>query len=363
MRILFVTDLSLRTFGNRANSFERKILYGLLRNNHHVIEFSDKDIGRYTSPFKFRPLVQQYANRHLLTTARNFQPELVVISQSGLISNATLAEIKQRHGALIACFTCDALFIADNRERQQSRAAVADALFATTAGAALQALAQPGVCAAYLPNVTEPSIDYLQNHTSAALDIDLLFCGSSEPQEPRFHLIGQLRRELADIRFQVHGLHGQPKLQGGAYYQTLARTRMALNINRQEDYLYSSDRLMQIMGNGILAFIDASSGLQRFFSEREAVFFHDYADLLDRIRYFARHEPARAAVAAAGWRLAHQEFSAQRAAQFMVETTARLPYSHDYLWQDDVYTVGPATAAPPAAVADTAQTALKHRKN
>ena len=45
----------------------------------------------------------------------------------------------------------------------------------------------------------------------------------------------------------------------------------------------------------------------------------------------------RKAVARAGRDFYHRHFSAKDVAQYIVETTFGMPYSKDYIWQDEAY--------------------------
>ena len=140
------------------------------------------------------------------------------------------------------------------------------------------------------------------------------------------------------MRFGVFGMHGNPPLWGIAYDHALADSKMALNLNRYEgDYLYSSARISQLMGNGILTFLHSASGYQRFFSNSEAVFFSDDAELQEQLRDFHHDDAARKTRASQGRQFYQTEFSGQRIAQFIIETTFNLPYSADYCWQDQVF--------------------------
>ncbi len=109
---------------------------------------------------------------------------------------------------------------------------------------------------------------------------------------------------------------------------------MGLNLNRQEgDWLYSSARVAQLMGNGILAFIHQATGLSRFF-EGMAVFFDSPDDLLEKIRHCHRQDDERRRLASAGHDYLHREMSSQRVAQFIIDRTFANPGADAYPWSD-----------------------------
>ena len=51
------------------------------------------------------------------------------------------------------------------------------------------------------------------------------------------------------------------------------------------------------MGNGILTFMHSAAGYQRFFSDAQAVFFDDDAQLQQQLRHFQHDDAARKQVA------------------------------------------------------------------
>ena len=78
---------------------------------------------------------------------------------------------------------------------------------------------------------------------------------------------------------------------------------MALNVSRRNDhYLYSSDRIAQVMGCGLLTFVDRATGLDEFFSDEEVVFYSDEASLLSELdRHLRDDGPASSSGGRQAW--------------------------------------------------------------
>ena len=91
------------------------------------------------------------------------------------------------------------------------------------------------------------------------------------------------------------------------------------------------------MGSGILTALYDGDAMQRFFSDKEAVFFHDVDDLVERLLWFQAHDDARQAVAAAGRAAYHARFGGERVLRFMLETLFRRPFSEAYEWAEETY--------------------------
>lgn len=340
MRIVHVDNLMLRRYGRLKVSSGRNLFCGAIRNNWRVCEFSDRDLAHFAAPLGIRPLGAWRANRRLIETCDNFRPDLVVVGLCDIISNRTLSEIRALlPGVRIACWNVDPLWDDRNVGRLQQRMPVADALFVTTAGKPLRQFCTGRNVVAYIPNPTDSAAEDQDNARKMTFDRDLVFCSGRPPTDARHALIGRLHAALDDrLRFESFGMHGRPAVWGRAYEEVLAGSKMGLNLNHLEDWpLYSSDRIAQLMGNGLLTFLWDKGGMRRLFRDEHVGFFTDAEDLVRRVLEFQADDSRRQAVAAAGRAHYREHFSGQRVMSFIAETTLGIPYSHDYLWADEVY--------------------------
>ena len=340
MRIVHADNLMLRRYGKQKVSSGRNLFLGVIRNNWRVCEFSDRDTARFESPLWIRPLGKWIANRRLIETCDNFRPDLLTVGHCDVITNHTLREIRALlPGIKIGCWNLDSLWQERNVERLRHRMTVSDAIFVTTAGARLRQFCTSRNVVAYLPNPVDPANENQDNSRKTNFDRDLVFCSGHPPTDARHAFIGRLHPALdRHLRFESFGMHGQPAVWGYAYEKVLAGSKMGLNLNQCEDWpLYSSDRIAQLMGNGLLTFLWDKGQMRRLFRDEHVGFFTDFDDLVRRVLAFQADDARRQAVAGAGRAHYHEHFSGQRVMQFMVETTFGLPYSHNYLWADEVY--------------------------
>ena len=340
MKILSVGH-SQRKFGKVANLFSKKLNYGLIRLGHHIYEFDDREVARSQSPFRSRIGGTKRANRRFLEVCENFRPRVILLGHADLISNKTLKQCRALLPEVkIAHWSVDAFYIPRHFKRFQSFLESSDALFATTGGSVLAGFKTPGKRLAYIPNAVDAAIDCLQNDQQDAFDIDLLFCGSPSKEKPRDSIVEKLAGDnrLVNVRFEVRGLMGKPRVYGDEYDQLLKRSKMALNLSRDNDSpLCSSDRISQLLGNGLLTFIPESTGLKEIISTEEAVFFRGYEDLIDKVLYYNTHDSERKRIAAAGRIASHERFSSERVARFMIELTMGLPLSERYEWERHLF--------------------------
>jgi Glycosyl transferases group 1 len=340
MRILMVDNMQLRQYGNLKMGPGRKLVCGAIRNNYRLAEFSDRDIARYLAPLGIRSLGGYLANKKLIQTAKNFKPDLLFIGHCDYIQNWALEEIRSVLPKIrMAHFNIDAIWIDWHVRQIQERLHSTDAIFVTTGGEALKQFCTGKNVVAYMPNPSDPSMECQDNSSKSAFTRDLLFCGKESAGDDRNELLGTLQKNLSGrLRFDIFGMFGRPPVWGAEYEKALAESKMALNLNRKEEWpLYSSDRIAHLMGNGLLTFLSDKGRLQKFFSLEQAVFFSDFGDLQEKILYYQENDHERQAVAAAGRTRYHQLFSGSRVLKFMIETLLREPYSEPYEWADEVY--------------------------
>ena len=111
-----------------------------------------------------------------------------------------------------------------------------------------------------------------------------------------------------------------------------------MNLSRRNDIeLYSSDRIIQLTGNGLLTFTPEIPGFQKLYQNDEVVYFKDASDLAEKYYYFDENYDEAFRVAKKGWEKTHQSYNAKRITQFMLEVTFDQPLSEAYEWAHEVY--------------------------
>ena len=68
------------------------------------------------------------------------------------------------------------------------------------------------------------------------------------------------------------------------YFKTIANAKMGLNLSRGAPIkYYSSDRITQIVGNGLVCLIDEKNRYRIFLHNKEMVFYKNTNDLSEKI--------------------------------------------------------------------------------
>ena len=296
-------------------------------------------MARLLAPLGIRSLGGVIANRKLLLTAKNFRPDIMLLGHCDYITNETLAAIRKAvPGIRIAHFNVDPLWQTRTRAQMADRMESCDALFATTAGEVLKTWTTGRNVVAYMPNPSDPSMENQDNGAKTDFARDLFFAGNPREGDPRWDLLRALLPKIEGrLRVEIFGAD-RPSIWGADYEDVLATSKMSLNLNRREgDLWYSSDRIAHLMGFGILTFQSSKNGMQRFFTDRETVWFDEAADLAEKILRYQADDAARAAVASAGRAKYHALFNGARVLRYMVETMLGEPYSEPYEWAEEVY--------------------------
>lgn len=339
MRILHINYQQLRRYGKSRVSWEQKLAWGLVRNNHFLHAFSDRDVAAFEAPFGIRDLGKKKSNQRLLETVDAMEPDLVIAGHCDIITNDTLAEIRRRRpNCLIGYCNNDPLFVPRNVDNIKHRAEVVDAVFVSTGRRELKMFEGSRARIYHMPNPVDPAMECLDNSRKTGLPIDLLFCSNSDDFTTRLQMVKRLKDALAnELVFKTYGSFGEAPVWGRDYERALADSKMGLNLNRQEGhYWYSSARMAQLAGNGILQFTHSSPRFDELMPPESIVYFDDEADLLTKIRAFNNDDAMRQDWAARARAFFHTEINSNLYAQYIVEATAQIPFSHDYVWARDI---------------------------
>lgn len=335
MRILHVAHQQLRKYGHTRVSWAQKLYHGLVKNDYLVQRFSDRDVAAFEAPLGIRDLGARQANKRLLQTAEAFAPELVLVGHCDIITNDTLEALRRLcPGAVIAGLNNDPLFVPENHAKIEHRCAVVDYMFVSTGERELDVFAGQRAQLRHMPNPADPAIESADNSTREDFEHDLIFCSKSEAYTDRGQTVQYLRDHLsADLRFHTPGSFGVPGAWGRDYDEALAASKMGLNLNRQEGgHWYSSARMAQLGGNGLLVFTHRAADFQSLFPPESLVYFDNAPDLCESVTAFHNDDARRRHWAANTRDFFHREMNCTLYARYIVETSMELPYSHDYAW-------------------------------
>ncbi|MBK1790528.1 glycosyltransferase [Persicirhabdus sediminis] len=339
LHILHCANYEQFKYGSWFMNVDMKFHHGLIRNGHHVQAFSQRDVARSENPFKNKKMGSGVANRRLFEMVENFQPDILLLGHSELITEKSLIELRQRYPQMkVAMWWVDPIYIEKNLHYLKMRAQYCDVIFTTTGGKLLEEIASAGCVAAHIPNPVDSAVERYRAFENSPWEHDLFFAGSDYNEPERAELLLQLRDNHEGLRFRIHQALGAPRIHGADYYNALSSCRMGLSLSRRFDVdWYSSDRLAQLMGNGLVTFSPKTAGLTKLFGENDLVWFDDYSDLEEKIDYYQNNIEAGLEIAQSGWEQAHLVTNADRITKFMIEVIENREFSERYQWAEEVY--------------------------
>lgn len=342
MKIVHVSNFPLKPKGAFQHGAAPKISNGLIRNGHFVANFSDRDVARAHSLLHNRKWGVIPANKVLRRFCADMRPDLMLLGHADVIRPATIAQIRTDLPDMrVLQWNVDPLFEPDNIPRVLSKADVVDATLVTTAGEALRVVARKGMRLGFMPNPVDYSIESGRNHEIADLPFDV-FCACGDANMPRHiggetisieGLLTRLHDAIPALRFRLAGPRGHPFLVGHAFQTALESAATGLNVSRRNDaLLYSSDRMAQMIGNGIAALVDRRSGYPGLFGEDQIAFFDTIPEMIEQVGRLVSHPDERMKLAASGRARYHQLFNEQVVAKYIVDVAFDQHDPRDYEW-------------------------------
>ena len=110
---------------------------------------------------------------------------------------------------------------------------------------------------------------------------------------------------------------------------------MGLNLSRGSPIkYYSSDRITQIVGNGLVTLIDEKTGYRDFFTDKEMVFYSNINDLIEKISKINKDDKLRRSIGKKGKAKYAKYFNSNLVADFIINKTFDINNKKKYLWHD-----------------------------
>ena len=345
LRILHVTNFNERYDGRLYFNTGRRINNGFVRLGHSILEFSDRDIQRYYKNYKdFNG--SKALNNKLKKTCYNFKPDLIILGHADSIKPETLGELKDDYPNLrISQWFLDPLNkngpdYEKNKNRILDKSDFIEANFLTTSPDALNFLPR-NKQNYFIPNPADTSLETLENYKKDC-NMDVFFALSHGVHrgvlktgkfDERSNFINKLISITKNVKFDLYGVNKIQPIWADHYFKTISNSKMGLNLSRGEPIkYYSSDRITQIIGNGLVTLIDDRTFYRDFFDNDEMVFYKNINDLSEKIKRISLDEKMRKNIGRKGKAKYLKYFNSTLVAEFILRKTLDLPLKKKYLW-------------------------------
>lgn len=316
LRIVHACNFHYNKSGDKYDTMDQKIHQGLGENGHYVYPFPVHDIGRQLSWTNSKRFGAAKANQSLIETCRKIHPDILLLGHSQSITTKTLETICQEHPKIkIAQWFCDWFYSARSFKFAFifDRLHLLDAFFATTDGEKLATFRSEKCRTAFIPNIVHPAIEKHRAFENRDFDYDLVFFGTDRKDAKRRQTLQQIESTLgSQLRIGIFGSLDRPGVYGHQKEQILARSKAALNLTRLPEPmpLYSSDRIANLLGNGLLACTRIDNDLAELYGTDAMLYYHDTVELIEKLSSILQSEAWRQ-TARRGWEVAHKSHNAK----------------------------------------------------
>ena len=109
---------------------------------------------------------------------------------------------------------------------------------------------------------------------------------------------------------------------------------MGLNLSRGKPVkYYSSDRMSQLVGKGLLTFIHKDTHYNDYFSDNQLIFYKNIDDLSDKLNKYKRDHNERKRIARNGRNFYFKHFNTTLVAKFILRKTFNLNHKKKLIWE------------------------------
>ena len=342
-KIMHITNFNDRFNGRLHYNTGRRLNNGFIRNNHNVLSISDRDILHNNKGLKDFTGYNSLQEK-IIEAFNNFKPDLIVLGHADRVSNQTLEVLKKNNSTLKICqWFLDPLskFGPDhinNRKRILDKIQILDATFLTTDPKSL-GFDIPN--AYFMPNPCDKSFEVLSNFNKTC-NYDVFFAMShgvhrgelkSGKTDDREIFINRLIRKNKNLSFDVYGMNNVQPIWGDQFISKISNSYMGINLSRGKPIkYYSSDRIAQLVGNGLLTFINEKTYLGHFFSNKEIIFYKDIDDLSYKLNKYKKDTKLGKKIAKSGKKKYFKYFNSDIISDYIVSKAFDLKTKKKIIW-------------------------------
>ena len=196
-----------------------------------------------------------------------------------------------------------------------------------------------------MPNPTDPSFEVLDNFNNDCCSMDVFFALShgvhrgvlkKGKYDERADFVNRLVEITPNVKFDLYGINNVQPIWADSFLKSISNAKMGVNLSRGNPIkYYSSDRITQFIGNGLLTFIHYKTHYNNFFSEDEIIFYNSVSNLSEKIQKFAKDDNLRKKIAKKGKLKYMKFFNSTIVADYIINNTFEINYKKNtYLWEN-----------------------------
>ena len=344
IKILHITNFNYRFSGRLHYNTGRRINNGFIRLGHNVLTISDRDITHANKTLT-DPNGSKFLQNYIIRAYENFKPNIIILGHADSVKAETLQILKNKDNSLkVSQWFLDPLGekgpdYLKNKNRILDRSHVIDKNFLTTDPKSLNFNIPNSY---FIPNPCDESFESLKNYNHNPLN-DVFFAMShgvhrgdlkKGKNDNREIFINKLIQKNQNINFDIYGMNNVQPIWGDNFINKISNSSMGLNLSRgSPTKYYSSDRMAQLVGNGLLTFIHKDTYYNDYFSNKQLVFYKNIDDLTYKLNKFKKDKKQRKMIAKNGRDFYFKYFNSTIIAKYILETTFDINKKNSVIWQ------------------------------
>ena len=334
LRILNIYNLGQKLNHRLYNiSLGKKFTNGFIRNEHDVLEISDRDFIKQNRYFGLKN-VQDRFQEYLIETFKNYNPNFLFFGHTNNIDISTLSEFKNINENLIISQWNEDPIMSSLKDSKLNINKIlkykdyTDHTFITTDPDVFKKRDKSLKNLHFLFIPVDKNIESYEVYKLNPRN-DLFYAMSHGVNraklkkgkiDSRIHFLNDLIDEMKNINYDFYGFENKEPVWGNEFYKALINSKMGLNLSRGlPTKLYSSNRIASIAGNGILTFIDKKTELDQFFSNKEMIFYDNISDLADKINFYKKNDKLRKRIAYNGKKKYFKLFNEKKITKYIID--------------------------------------------
>ena len=151
--------------------------------------------------------------------------------------------------------------------------------------------------------------------------------------DDREKFLNKLLKENHNINFDFYGFNQRQPIWSDKFMDKLSNSKMGLNLSRGKPIkYYSSDRIAQLMGNGLLTLIDERTFYSDYFSKDEIVTYKNYNDLVEKILKYKKNDRKEEKIAKNGREKYLKYFNSTIVSNYILKKPFDIKSNEKFLW-------------------------------
>ncbi len=315
-------------------SLGKKFTNGFIRNNHDVLEISDRDFIKNNRNLLNLKSNKDIFQRYLIEVVKNYNPDMFLFGHSNNIKLSTLDKIRSlKKGIIISQWNEDPLmpgleFSNKNIENIKPYVSLVDHNFITTHPSILKnKFKNQKFNFFFVPvdrNIERFSVYNLRPKNdifyamSHGVNRGVLKKGF---EDDRIIFLNKLIKKIKNLNYDFHGFNNKQPIWGNDFNNALINSKMGLNLSRgTPTKYYTSNRIASILGNGLLTFIDKKTQLDDFFeNDKEVIFYNSIDELVSKIKFYSKNDKLRKQIAKNGKAKYFKSFDGNKISKYIID--------------------------------------------